>query len=164
MYGRDVRERGAALDFRTDAYEAGDRGYRAYLGPADEYRNGYREGYKNGAEDAHKGITTRLEETFRYTIPADPDKVREDRYVTIYQQRRWEPSHVAEDIGYRDGVNAGLNDFRRKQKFDMTDHDAWKEADHGYHKSYGNKDQFKAAYRAAYEAGYKDGFGQAMRK
>jgi len=164
QYGRDVRERGVALDVRTDVYETADRGYRAYLGPAEEYRSGFREGYRNGAEDAHKGITTRLEETFRWSTPVDPDKVREDRYVTIYRERKWEPGHVAEDIGYRDGVIAGLKDFRKDRKFDMRDHDAWKEADHGYDKSYGSKDAYKAAYRAAYEAGYRDGFGQAMRK
>jgi hypothetical protein len=162
QYGRDVKARNVALDFRTDVYEQGDRGYRAYLGSAVDYRAGFREGYQLGAEDGYRGVVTRLEETFSYSTPIDPDRVRDDRYVTIYQQRRWEPAHVAEDIGYRDGVNAGLKDFRKDRKFDLQDHDAWKEADHGYHKSYGSKDAYKAAYRAAYESGYKDGFGQAM--
>src|ERR1043166_1470086 len=74
-------------------------------------------------------------------------------------ERHWGFEDVASDIGYRDGVNAGLKDFREHHSYRPHDHEAWKDGDHGYDKSFGEKDEYKRAYRAAYEAGYRAGFG-----
>lgn len=160
QYGRDVKSRGVALDIRTDSFREADMGYRPFMGPREEYRDGYREGYRNGAEDGYQNVQTRLEQTYGYHDRSfDPDRVREDRVVTIYRERSWEYQEVAADVGYRDGVNAGLKDFREHHSFRPQEHDAWKEADHGYDKAFGPKDEFKRAYRVAYERGYRDGFG-----
>src|SRR5438128_2571720 len=68
-YGRDVRARGSALDFRTDAYRLADEGYRPYLGSREAYQDGFRAGYQSGAEDAFRGNSTRLEEVYRLRAP-----------------------------------------------------------------------------------------------
>jgi hypothetical protein len=146
-YGRDAHDRNVALDYRTDAYRDGDRGYQSYLGPVELYRDGYRAGYREGAEDGYRSNQSRFEQIYR---PRDE---------TYYSDRRWDYQHVASDIGYREGLAAGLKDFREHHPYQPEKHDSWKDADHGYNKSYGSKDEYKRAYRAAYEAGYRDAFG-----
>lgn len=159
-YGRDARHRGVALDFRTDAYRDAIRGYDSLFGSREAFSQGYREGYQNGAEDGYNGSQSRLEEIYGYRDRTfDPDRNREDRTVTIYTERHWGYQDVAADVGYRDGVNAGLNDFREHHSYRPQEHDAWKDADHGYSSAFGSKEAYKQAYRAAYEAGYRDGFG-----
>jgi len=160
-YGRDVRARGAALDFRTDAYRHADEGYRPYLGSREAYQDGYRAGYQNGAEDSFKGNSTRLEEIYRLRDRGfDPDTTREDSSVGIYRDRRYGYEDVAADIGYRDGLSAGLKDFRERHSYRPQEHDAYKDADRGYDKAFGKKDDYKRVYRQAYEKGYRDGYGR----
>lgn len=158
-YGRDARGRNVALDYRTDAYRDADHGYRPYFGSIAEYREGYRQGYGNGAEDGYNGSRARLGEVFsRRDQTFDPDRNRDD-HSRAYSDRHWDYQDVASDVGYRDGVNAGLKDFREHHSFRPEEHDAWKDADHGYNNAFGSKADYKRAYRAAYEAGYRDGFG-----
>jgi hypothetical protein len=159
-YGLETKEHSRPLNFQTDAYKDGDKGYKDYFGKKDEYKLGYREGYKSGAEDAYAGNNKKLEQLFLYTDPNyDPDKTAEDPTVLIYRERHFTYEDVAGDLGYRDGLNAGLKDFRKGDKFNPHDHDAYKNAEHGYDKAYGSKDDFKRAYRQSYETGYRDGFG-----
>jgi hypothetical protein len=160
-YGRDVRARGASLDFRTDAYRQADRGYRPFLGSRESYQDGYRTGYQNGAEDAVKGNSTRFEEVYGLRDrDFDPDRVRDDRYVASYRDRRYGYEDVAADVGYRDGLSAGLKDFREHHSYRPQEHDAYKDADRGYNSAFGKKDEYKLVYRQAYEKGYRDGFGR----
>ena len=159
-YGVDVKSRGGSLDFRTDAYRDAIRGYDPAFGSREAFSQGYREGYQSGAEDGFNGSISRLEQTYSYTDRGfDPDRNREDRTVTIYTERHWGYQDVAGDVGYRDGVNAGLHDYREHHSYRPSEHDAWKDADHGYSSAFGAKEAYKQAYRAAYEAGYRDGFG-----
>src|SRR5262249_4974819 len=126
----------------------------------DAYRGGYREGYRTGATDGYSGAQTGLERVFGWRDRNyDPDRDREDRTIVTYYERRWQYQDVASDVGYRDGGNAGLKDFREHHSYRPQEHDSWKDADHGFNKAYGRKDEYKVAYRAAYEAGYRAGFG-----
>ena len=149
-YGRDVRARGAALDYRTDVYQTADRGYRTYMGLVEDYRSGYREGYRNGAEDGYSAVRSGLERLF---------SDREEPAVTVYNERHWDYQDVAADVGYRDGVSAGLHDYRERHSYRPQEHDQWKDADHGYDSAFGNKTAYKQAYRTAYENGYRAGYG-----
>jgi hypothetical protein len=159
-YGRDTRGHNATLDLDRDMVQDADRGYRAFMGSRDAFRDGYREGYRHGAEDGYKGVNSRLEETYRWRDrDFNPDTARMDRSTAVYSEKHWDYEDVASDIGYRDGVNAGLKDFREHHSFRPQEHDSWKDADHGYNNSFGRKEEYKRAYRLAYERGYKDGFG-----
>src|SRR5260370_10763857 len=159
-YGRDVRVRNVALDYRTDAYRDAEHGYQPYLGSGDGYRDGYRQGYSDGAQDGYNGVTSRLEQTFSWRDRNfDPDVARENGRAAVSYDPRWDYRDVAEDVGYRDGVNAGLNDFREHHSYRPEWHGAYKDADHGYVSSFGPKDEYKRAYRTAYENGYRAGFG-----
>jgi len=146
-YGRDLRARGGALDFNTDAYREADHGYQAIFGSREEFQTGYREGYRIGVDDGFKGVTTRLEQAFS-----------EDRYASERPDQRGNYLDVAADVAYRDGLSAGLKDYRDHRAFRAAEHDAWKDADHGYDRAFGSKDEYRRAYRTAFESGYRDGY------
>ena len=65
---------------------------------------------------------------------------------------------VATDIGYRDGISAGQNDLRNHKEYRPDKHDAFKDADHGYRKDYGDKALYKEQYRKGFTRGYEDAF------
>src|SRR5690348_9085974 len=152
----DAREHGYEHGYR-DGYTAGidakehgnrvktgdidtDHDYRSSFGSKDAYREGYREGYRTGADDAFNGSRAGLEKLFGFRDPNfDPDRPGADAAILIYRERNWDTGDIASDIGYRDGINAGLRDFRNGHKFKPEDHDAYKDADHGYDSKYGPK-------------------------
>ena len=68
-------------------------------------------------------------------------------------------SEVARNTGYRDGLEKGRNDARQGKSFNLERHDAYKDADHGYRSSFGNKQDYKQQYRQAFQSGYEEGYG-----
>jgi len=73
-YGRDVRVRNVALDYRTDAYRDAEHGYQPYLGSRDGYRDGYRQGYSDGAQTATTALRHGLSRrSVGVTANFDPD-------------------------------------------------------------------------------------------
>jgi hypothetical protein len=56
--------------------------------------------------------------------------------------------------GYRDGLHKGANDRDHHNKFKPE----VKDADAGYDKYMGDKDQYKEGYRTGFVMGYEDGF------
>lgn len=65
---------------------------------------------------------------------------------------------AATNTGYRDGMDKGTNDARQGKSFDLNRHDAYKDADRGYHDSFGNKNDYRRLYRVAFERGYREGY------
>jgi hypothetical protein len=160
-YGQQARMNNQPLDYQTDQYRAGDRGYWAELGPVETYRSAYQEGFRDGAQDGFSGERTRLEKLYVYSN-VDPDRGGEVGIAPEYRNRGWRMDDVASDIGFRDGVNAGLKDFNEHHPYKPTDHGAYKDANRGYSKALGDKDAYRSAYRSAYENGYRSGFGSGM--
>src|SRR5688572_13428302 len=64
-------------------------------------------------------------------------------------------SQVAQDNGYRDGLQHGQYDRSRRIGYNYKS-DEWKRGDRGYQRSFGSKGQYKQAYRDAYQNGYND--------
>jgi len=157
-HGREDRERRAGYDFRNDDYKHGDRGYEKYMGDKGRYKNGYREGYQAGYDDAYNSRSGRFGDI--YGRRDDYRYGDRDRYDDIYESRRWGYADVAYDIGYRDGLDAGRKDLERNKDFDPDDRGSYRDADHGYRNSYGNKEAYKREYQAAFLRGYQDGYGR----
>ena len=59
---------------------------------------------------------------------------------------------------YRDGLEAGRNDARRRGRFNPESSGRYRSADHNYDRRYGSKDEYEREYRAAFQRGYGDGF------
>ena len=158
-FGQNSQVSNRDQDIVNQKLRAADRDYQSAFGSQDQYRQGYAEGFRAGMEDARAGKRSRLEELFRARDPKyDPDRNQDDRIDGIYPQNRWPATHVATDIGYRDGFDAGMRDRQDGQNFRPRQHVAWQKALHGYDGKSVPPARYKASYRAAYELGYRDGF------
>ena len=80
--------------------------------------------------------------------------------TTSYADRRWPVNDVASDIGYRDGLAAGIDDSRQGRRSMPEDTRDFREADHGYRSSYGDRDTFRRLYRNSFVQGYRDGYNR----
>jgi hypothetical protein len=72
------------------------------------------------------------------------------------------PSRAAE-IGYRDGIEAGRDDARHRERFDPVRARRYRSADHDYDRRYGSRDEYAREYRANFERGYRNGYEGARR-
>lgn len=161
-HGREDRERNDSYDIKSDDYKKGDRGYEKYMGDKGDYKKGYREGYQAGYDDGYNRRSGRIGDIYGRSDrdrDIDRDRDRDDR-DDVYAERGWGYSDVAYDIGYRDGADKGQNDAKDNKSFDPERHDRYRDADHGYRDSYGDKEAYKRQYRDGFRQGYEDGFGR----
>jgi len=147
-------------DIRNQRLKARGNGYQPSFGSEAEYSQGYREGFDAGSTDASNGVRSRLEELFQWKDPnLNPARSHLDSSDGIYRDNKWSPEHVAGDIGYRDGVNAGIQDRNQHRPYRPRQRLAWRNGNHGYDAALGSPRAYRTAYRLAYEMGYQDGFG-----
>ena len=64
----------------------------------------------------------------------------------------------AQEVGYREGYNAGRNDRASGQSYDYDDHSAYRDATVGYRSDYGNVDTYRNYFRSGFRRGYEDGY------
>jgi hypothetical protein len=69
----------------------------------------------------------------------------------------------AQEVGYRDGMDAGRDDARHRERFDPVRARRYRSADHDYDRRYGSRDEYAREYRAAFERGYRDGYDRSRR-
>jgi hypothetical protein len=65
---------------------------------------------------------------------------------------------LAERNGYRDGVEAGRDDARHRERFDPVRAKRYRQGDHDYDRRYGSRDEYRREYRSAFERGYREGY------
>jgi hypothetical protein len=83
-----------------------------------------------------------------------------------YHQDRRENRRVerrAYDNGFRDGVQAGRDDARHRERFDPIRARRYREGDHDYNRRYGSRDDYMREYRAAFQQGYEKGYREYRR-
>jgi len=148
-------------DIRNQQLKAQGNGYQPNFGSETEYSEGYKEGFNDDNADSRNGTQSRLEQLFRSPDPGfNADRHRNDSSDAIYRQNHWPDDHIARDIGYKDGVNAGLQDRRARRSYMAHQHQAWKDGLHGYAGTPQiSKAAYRMAYRIAYEDGYRAGYG-----
>jgi hypothetical protein len=66
----------------------------------------------------------------------------------------------AYEIGYRDGVAIGQKDSQKGKSYRPQKNDRYEDADNGYNRSYGDKNEYKSLYRQGFQRGYSDGYKQ----
>ena len=66
--------------------------------------------------------------------------------------------HTAEDNGFRDGMQDGRSDFFSHRGFRMERNGAYRNADHGYDRQFGDRGRYQEFYREAYRRGYEEGY------
>ena len=80
-----------------------------------------------------------------------------------YPQAREVNGGGAARNGYRDGLEAGRDDARHRERFDPVRARRYREGDHDYDRRYGGRDEYKREYRAAFQQGYERGYRDARR-
>jgi hypothetical protein len=89
-------------------------------------------------------------------------------YDTGYPRAGYPPPPPSREVyvsaaarsGYRDGVDAGRDDARHRDRFDPARARRYRDADHDYDRRYGSRDEYKREYRSAFERGYQEGYGR----
>ena len=156
--GRFDRTHGVRYNLKAKGYNDTSRGYEAFMGDKRLYQKGYSEGYLAGYDNGYRGGTSQYHEIYGRT--AD-QRTQWQHQTDPYASRRWSAKDVAFDIGYRDGVTAGQYDRERKSRPDFENDDAYRKANHGYDKEYGESTAYQGQYRIGFERGYEDGYGRS---
>lgn len=86
----------------------------------------------------------------------------EARYAEA-QSSYYEARRAAYDRGYREGVRHGEQDARRGDRFYYQDERDFQRGDKGYHRSYGNRDQYRQIFRDGFATGYSNGYSRLSR-
>ena len=152
---KGLNDRGHHDKFKPEVKDD-DAGYEKFMGPKDEYKAGYRSGFVAGYDDGFNNRPARFSEV--YGTYEERVRGSADRYDDVYTERGFTVSDVAYDIGYRDGVVAGAADYGRHINASPEGQRDYRDADHGYRPSYGNRVVYQSRYRNAFVEGYRDGY------
>jgi len=77
-------------------------------------------------------------------------------YPQVYEQRAY-------DNGQREGLAQGRDDARRGREFSYTRAGEYRDADIGYRRQDGNRDEYRRTFRQGFQAGYTEGYNQFAR-
>ena len=79
-------------------------------------------------------------------------------YTDDARQPYYESRRVAFDNGYREGLQEGEKDGRKRDPFDFQDEGDWRDGDKGYHRTYGDRGRYQQVFRTGFEAGYAEAY------
>ena len=156
---RDARDRRDFSFSRDREYRDADWGYRRGDIDRDSYRRVFRQGFEAGYGEgfnrvarAYGGNYPRANAPYGYPnqYPATP-------------RPGYGYGNGAAQNGYRDGLEAGRNDARDRQRYDPIRPKRYRDGDHDYDSRYGSRDLYKRDYRAAFQQGYEAGYRDARR-
>lgn len=149
-HGRDDARRGRSFDYdRHRDFRNADRGYGGW-GSRNDYRQMFRRGFTSGYEDGYR---------------RNNGNVNPGRRGPVYgsTQGRGVSRSPAQDVGYRDGYQAGRTDARNGDRYDAVRERRYREGDRDYNSRYGSLDAYKRDYRSAFLQGYEQGYREARR-
>jgi hypothetical protein len=66
----------------------------------------------------------------------------------------------AYDNGYKRGREAGIADGRGGRQFEFQREHDYRDADWGYDRRFGSRDEYRRRFRDGFEAGYRDGYAR----
>ncbi len=159
--GQNDARRGRDYSYqRHDEYRDADRGFRRSDGDLNMYRRSFRQGFQTGYSESYNryarsggyGRDPRGNGSYGYpgTYPNNGG----------YGTNRGGYGSAAAQTGYRDGLEAGREDARDRNRFDPVRAKRYREGDHDYNSRYGAREDYKREYRSAFEQGYREGYGR----
>jgi hypothetical protein len=80
-----------------------------------------------------------------------------DRGYAVDLERR------AYSNGYQEGLEHGRSDARRGRSFDYRRHDEFRDADEGYNRRYGYREDYRVSFRRGFVAGYNEAYRWNLR-
>jgi flagellar biosynthesis/type III secretory pathway protein FliH len=139
---------------RHDGYRDADKGYRRDDGDREFYRRSYRQGFQAGYTEAYNRNARDGRDQRGVIHPPVAT------YPPASSRGYGSSGSMAAQNGYRDGLEAGRNSARDRERFDPVRAKRYREGDHDYDNRYGSRDDYKRDYRAAFEQGYREGYGR----
>jgi hypothetical protein len=79
-----------------------------------------------------------------------------DDYRVSYADAR----RVAHENGYKDGLKRGEQAARDRRPLDLDRERAYRNADGGYNRNYGDRNLYRDSYRGGFARGYRDGYNR----
>ena len=153
----DVRRNRDFSYQRHNEYRDADRGFRRSEGDINLYRRSFRSGFQAGYSESYNRYA-------RSNYPrGNGSPVYPGGYPNGAPGNRGAFRSPAPENGYRDGIEAGRNDARDRERFDPIRAKRYRDGDHDFDNRYGSRDEYKREYRAAFERGYREGYGAARR-
>ncbi len=94
------------------------------------------------------------------TQAQDNRDYRENRRDDRYYGNNYDAARIAQQYGYRDGMNDGADAAREGDRYHPQNSGDWQKGTNGYESRYGSKSAYKQAYRDAYLQGYRAGYNR----
>jgi len=69
----------------------------------------------------------------------------------------------AYDNGFREGQQQGQNDARRGRDFSYQRHNEYRDADDGYRRGIGDRDDYRRSFRQGFQTGYSESYNRYAR-
>ena len=162
--GQNDARRGRDFSYsRHNEYRDADDGYRRGTIDRDSYRRSFRQGFQAGYGESFNRYARNGRYPRGNAYPGTAPYLSNGGGGYGYPTNRGVLRSAAADTGYRDGIEAGRNDARDRNRFDPVRAKRYREGDHDYNGRYGSRDDYKREYRAAFEQGYREGFGAVRR-
>ena len=159
---RDARDRRDFSYSRDREYRDADWGYRRSDMDRYEYQRAFRRGFETGYSESFN----RVARAYGSNYPRYPGANAPYGYPSqgpAVPRGGYGYGSVATQNGYRDGLDAGRNDARDRQRYDPIRPKRYREGDHDYDSRYGSRDEYKREYRAGFQQGYEAGYREYRR-
>ncbi len=155
----DVNHRRSFNPRRSEHFRDGDSGYHSQYGSLAAYRGVYRQAFRRGYDEGYRGNSRGSyypPSSYPQGYPQNGPYYGGVSYGGLTDEGR----RVAEDRGYRVGVERGRDDANNRRGFNPNNSEHFRDGDSGYRSQYGNIEGYRAAYRDAFRRGYEDGYGR----
>ncbi len=164
-HGQEDRRENESYDFHSEDFSRADRGYNGNMGDKDDFQNAYRKGYRDGYDDGFYNRTSRYGEDEDYhgywsDWNRGPSDNRNDSFNgPLMQQLGNDPKWQQMDgrsIGWRAGVEVGLDDFMNHRSSNPKGNHRYEEANEWYNQATDKRD-----WTSRFRHGFVDGYQQA---
>jgi hypothetical protein len=155
---KDGRDRNRYRPEESGRYRDATRGYRSEYGNKEAYKQAYRDGFRRGYDQGFRQYTSGQSNDPYYRN--DPYGRGNDPYGRTgdYGYGRYDIYQVAQDQGYRDGIERGAKDARDGDRYNPEGTSQYKDGDRGYRSEYGNREEYRRIYRDAFRRGYDESY------
>lgn len=176
-HGQEDRGERESYDFHSEDFSRADRGYRSEMGDKDDFQDGYRRGYREGYDDGYYNRPSRMDvdDDYRgywndqggrdYNDGADGRDAGDydrgsSRIPNISNDPKWTRMDP-KSIGYRAGVEVGLDDWMNHRSFNPKESHRYHDADEWYEQASTHQD-WTSQFRHGFVAGYQDAYNGAQ--
>lgn len=167
-----------------DDYRDDSQGWISGMHFRDQYRDSFRRGFELGFRDAQSNRQRRytrndlervLDDTIRNVYGQnsldddDWERRNSDRWRDRYGRNdRWndrdgrfdrdEVSRIAQQNGYREGIEQGREDRTRRRRYDVDNSSEYRNALIGFRPEFRDRSFYQQAFREGFRRGYDEGY------